>query len=53
MTQAARPIAQRSWSAPALVVVVAALAAFPFAVGDPFYQQIVVMALMYGALGAA
>ena len=29
------------------------LAAFPFAVADPFYQQIVVMALMYGALGAA
>ncbi|HXX86272.1 MAG TPA: branched-chain amino acid ABC transporter permease [Casimicrobiaceae bacterium] len=30
-----------------------ALAAFPFAVADPFYRQIVVMTLMYGALGAA
>jgi len=29
------------------------LAVFPFVVEDPFYQQIVVMALMYGALGAA
>ena len=40
--------------APAVPWVVAiALAAFPFVVGDPYYQQIVVMALMYGALGAS
>lgn len=37
----------------ALAVIIALLALFPFAVHDPFYQQIVVMALMYGALGAA
>ncbi len=37
----------------ALALIVAGLAAFPFVVTDPFYQQIVVMALMYGALGAA
>lgn len=36
-----------------LTVIALALVAFPFAVGDPFYQQIVVFALMYGALGAA
>lgn len=39
--------------APAFAAIVLALVAFPFAVGDPFYQQIVVIALMYGALGAA
>lgn len=36
-----------------LIVVLVALAAFPFAVRDPYTQQIVVMALMYGALGAS
>ena len=34
-------------------IAVVALAIFPFAFPDPFYQQIVVTALMYGALGAA
>ena len=43
----------RSWSMRAAAVAALGLAAFPFAVTDPFYQQIVVMALMYGALGAA
>jgi branched-chain amino acid transport system permease protein len=45
--------AVRASARPALAAVALALVAFPFAVRDPFYQQIVVMALMYGALGAA
>ena len=36
-----------------LIPVLGALAAFPFLVTDPFSQQVVVMMLMYGALGAA
>ena len=36
-----------------LALAVVLLAAFPLVVGDPFYQQVVVMMLMYGALGAA
>ena len=36
-----------------LLVAVAALVVFPFLVPDPFSQQVVVMMLMYGALGAA
>lgn len=43
----------RSWGWRVAAVVTLGLAAFPFAVTDPFYQQIVVMTLMYGALGAA
>ncbi len=39
--------------ASALAAIAIALVAFPFAVADPFYQQIVVTTLMYGALGAA
>jgi len=48
-----RRAAPRSWRLAAFVAVVAALAAFPFAIADPYYQQVVVMALMYGAFGAA
>jgi len=51
--EAARPAIVRSRGARVVAVVVLALAAFPFAVADPFYRQIVVMTLMYGALGAA
>lgn len=36
-----------------LLVAVVALVVFPFLVPDPFSQQVVVMMLMYGALGAA
>ncbi|MBS0315815.1 MAG: branched-chain amino acid ABC transporter permease [Proteobacteria bacterium] len=36
-----------------LLVAIAALIVFPFFVPDPFSQQVVVMMLMYGALGAA
>jgi len=42
-------IRARRW----LVLVAVALAVFPLAVTDPFSQQVVVMTLMYGALGAA
>src|SRR3546814_2955638 len=35
----------------AFIVIV--LAGFPLAVSDPFSQQVVIMALMFGALGAA
>jgi len=48
-----QPAAARSWGVPLAAAVTLALAAFPFAITDPFYQQIVVMTLMYGALGAA
>jgi len=48
--EAARPAIVRSWGVAGFLL---ALAVFPFAVADPFYRQIVVMALMYGALGAA
>lgn len=41
------------WGARVLAVTAAGFAAFPFVVADPFYQQIVVMGLMFGALGAA
>lgn len=34
-------------------IVVIALIIFPFIVRDPYYQQVVVMTLMFGALGAA
>src|SRR5215471_21420096 len=51
--RAARRAIVRSPGARVVAVVALALAAFPFAVADPFYQQIVVMTLMYGALGAA
>jgi branched-chain amino acid transport system permease protein len=43
----------RSWGVRVAAVTALVLAAFPFAVTDPFYQQIVVMTLMYGALGAS
>lgn len=45
--------AGRRWGIGIFALAVVALAAFPFAVPDPYMQQIVVMALMYGALGAA
>ena len=51
--QAPRLVAARTWGLPSVAIVAAGLAVFPFAVPDPFYQQIVVTALMYGALGAA
>lgn len=51
--QAPRLVAARKWGLPSAAIVAAVFAAFPFAVPDPFYQQIVVTALMYGALGAA
>ncbi|MGH8819732.1 MAG: branched-chain amino acid ABC transporter permease [Rhodoferax sp.] len=41
------------WAARWLVLVIVALVVFPLLVSDPFSQQIVVMTLMYGALGAA
>jgi len=53
VNNAARPGIVRSWGARITALAALALAAFPFAVADPFYQQIVVTALMYGALGAA
>ncbi|GAB2900110.1 branched-chain amino acid ABC transporter permease [Paralcaligenes ginsengisoli] len=43
----------RSGAVRGLVLAVVALAVFPLVVTDSFYQQIVVMTLMYGALGAA
>src|SRR5574337_1524802 len=43
----------RRWAVAWLLVAVAALVVFPFLVPDPFSQQVVVMMLMYGALGAA
>ena len=52
MKEAPRTTIMRPWGA-SVAVAALALAAFPFAVPDPFYQQIVVMTLMYGALGAA
>lgn len=51
--QKAMPAFRRSWGVWVLALAVIGLAVFPFAVTDPFVQQIVVMALMYGALGAA
>lgn len=45
--------AGRSQGLAVFLAIVAVLAVFPFVVRDPFYQQIVVMALMYGAFGAA
>ncbi|HKE38899.1 MAG TPA: branched-chain amino acid ABC transporter permease [Casimicrobiaceae bacterium] len=51
--RAARRAIVRSPGARVVAVVALALAAFPFAVADTFYRQIVVMTLMYGALGAA
>jgi branched-chain amino acid transport system permease protein len=53
MSRAARHAGPRSSGLPVFAAIVIALAAFPFAIVDPFYQQIVVMTLMYGALGAA
>lgn len=47
------PRAVPARAVPALAAVAIALVVFPFVVVDPFYQQIVVIALMYGALGAA
>ena len=52
MNEALRSAITSGWSV-CVAVAALALAAFPFAVGDTFYQQIVVMTLMYGALGAA
>jgi branched-chain amino acid transport system permease protein len=43
----------RSWRSLALGAILLVLVVFPFVVRDPFSQQVVVTALMYGALGAA
>jgi branched-chain amino acid transport system permease protein len=53
LMQDLRAPARRRTALAWLVIVVVALAVFPFLVTDPFSQPVVVMMLMYGALGAA